>query len=209
MKAVDTGKDKVKKICEVLRRETLEPAEQEAAALLERAREQAAAVVKEAEILGEKIKKRAQEEAEMLRTRTHSSLQQAVKQTLETLRQTIIDKLFNPELKKWLGGGLKSEKVLASLIDAVVKGIEKEGIECDLHAYVSASVAPRDVNALIAPQVLNRLKEKGVLVGTFAGGIQVKLAGENLMIDLSEEALTELLSSYVRKDFREMFFSVT
>lgn len=208
MKAVETGKDKVKKICEVLRRETLEPAEHEAAALLEKARMDAAAIVKEAERQAEKIKLKAQEEADMLRTRTHSTLQQACKQTLETLRQTIIDQLFNSELKKWLGGGLKNEKVLANLLEAVVKGIEKEGIDCDLHAYISSAVSARDVNTLLAPQVVSRLRDKGVLVGTFAGGVQVKLAGENLMIDLSEEALTELLSSYVRKDFREMFFSV-
>ncbi len=208
MKAVETGKDKVKKICEVLRRETLEPAEHEAASLLEKARKEAASIIKEAERQGENIKKKAQEEAEMLRIRTHSTLQQACKQSLETLRQTIIDKLFQPELAKTLGKVLHTDKVLANLIEAVVKGIEKEGIECDLQAYISSAVSARDINELLAPQVIKRLREKGVLVGTFAGGIQVKLVGENLMIDLSEEALTELLCSYVRKDFREMFFSV-
>ncbi len=206
MKAVETGKDKVKKICDVLRRETLEPAEHEAAALLESARTEATSIVKEANRQAKEIVKKAQDEAEMLTTRTHSTLQQACKQTLETLRQTIIDKLFHPELAKWLTSGLQNEKVLASLIEAVVKGIEKEGIECDLQVYISSAVSARDVNALLAPQVIKRLREKGVLVGTFAGGIQVKLVGENLMMDLSETALSELLYTYVRKDFREMFF---
>jgi V/A-type H+/Na+-transporting ATPase subunit E len=206
MKAVETGRDKVKKICEVLRRETLEPAEHEAGALLEKARIEAAVIIREAERRAEEIEKKAQEEANMLRTRTHSSLQHACKQTLETLRQTIIDKLLHPELAKWLGSGLKDSKVLASVIEAVVKGIEKEGIACDLQVYIAADVPARDVNALLAPQVIKRLREKGVLVGTFAGGIQVKLVGENLTIDLSD--LTELLCSYVSKDFREMFFGV-
>lgn len=207
MKAVETGKDKVKKICEILRRETLEPAEHEASVLMEKARAEAAAIIEDAKLRSAEIKKQAQDEADTLRTRTHSTLQHACKQTLETLRQTIIDKLFHPELTKWLNSGLQSEKVLANLLEAVVKGIEKEGIDCDLQAYISSAVSARDVNALLAPEVVKRLREKGVLVGTFAGGIQVKLIGENLMIDLSEEALAELLSSYVRKDFREMFFT--
>ncbi len=209
MKAVETGKDKVKKICEVLRRETLEPAEHEAATILENARTEADAIISKANQQAEELRKKAQDEADKLKLRTHSTLQQACKQTLETLRQTIVDKVFNPELTKWLTTGLQNEKVLANLIEAIVKGIEKEGIECDLQASISSAVSARDVNALLAPQVIKRLREKGVLVGTFSGGIQVKLLGQNLMMDLSETALSELLATYVRKDFREMFFSDT
>jgi len=208
VKPVDTGKDKVKKICEVLRRETLEPAEHEASTLLEKARREAESIIEEAKRQGEMIKQKAQKEADMLKTRTHSSLQAACKQTIESLRQTIREKLFNPELKKVLTAGLQNEKVIARMIEAVIKGLEKEGVEGDLQAYVSSAIPASEVNALLAPEVLKRLKEKGVLVGTFAGGVQVKVVGENLTIDLTEQALTELLGSYVRKDFREMFFNV-
>lgn len=41
MKGTEPGKDKVKKICDILRRETLEPAENEAKQIIDSAKEQA------------------------------------------------------------------------------------------------------------------------------------------------------------------------
>jgi len=48
MEAVETGKDKVKKICEVLRKETLEPALQEAEGIVGEANGKAEAILEQA-----------------------------------------------------------------------------------------------------------------------------------------------------------------
>ncbi len=49
--ATDTGKDKVKKICEVLRKETIEPAIDEARGILEEAHSKGEAIIRDAKKL--------------------------------------------------------------------------------------------------------------------------------------------------------------
>ena len=48
MKSTEVGKDKVKKICDVLRRETLDTAKEEAAAIIEKGREEVKGLIEEA-----------------------------------------------------------------------------------------------------------------------------------------------------------------
>jgi V/A-type H+-transporting ATPase subunit E len=206
MKGTESGKDKVKKICDILRRETLEPAEIEAEQIIRSAKEQAEQIVAVAHKEVEKIHLEARQDIERQRNVFQSSLSQACKQAIEALKQGIEEKLFNQELTRLITKHTQDPKVLAQLVTAVVKGIEKEGIEAELSVYIPATVPARAVNMLLAHETLEKLKEKSVLVGPLTGGIEVKLLKENITIDISDAALKELLANYIRKDFRELIF---
>ncbi len=97
-------------------------------------------------------------------------------------------------------------KILAQLIEGVIKGIEKDGVDGPLSVNIPASVPVASVNKLLAHGILERLKEKSVLIGSMTGGIEVKLHKDNITIDVSDGALKELIANYIRKDFREMIF---
>ncbi|MEN9296355.1 MAG: V-type synthase subunit, partial [Bacteroidota bacterium] len=58
----------------------------------------------------------------------------------ETLKEKIEDKLFSPELRKLIAKPLQDPKVISQLITAVVKAIDKEGIEVDLSAFIPSAV---------------------------------------------------------------------
>lgn len=206
MKGTESGKDKVKKICDILRRDTLEPAQQEAEAVVQSAHDSAAKIVAEAHREAERIREEARQDIQRQKNVFHSSLNQACKQALESLKQMIEGRLLNKELGALIGKKTQDPKVLANLIEAVVKAIQEKGIEADLSAYVPAKVPARDVNHLLAEEVLHQLKEKSVLIGTMGGGIEVKLHGENITLDLSDATLKELVANYIRKDFRELIF---
>jgi V/A-type H+-transporting ATPase subunit E len=208
MKGTETGKDKVKKICDILRRETLEPAEGEAEQIVRSAKEQAEQIVAAARQEVEKIHLEARQEIERQKNIFQSSLIQACKQAIEALKQSIEEKLFNQELGRLMTQYTQDPKILAQLVTAIVKGIEKEGIEAVLSVYVPAAVPARAVNMLLAHEIVEKLKEKSVLVGPLTGGIQVKLHKENMTIDISDVALKELVANYIRKDFRELIFGV-
>ncbi|MBS0604433.1 MAG: V-type ATP synthase subunit E [Verrucomicrobia bacterium] len=208
MKGTETGKDKVKKICDILRRETLDPAINEAEQIIRSAKEQAEEIVASGRREVEKVKEEARQEIERQRNVFQSSLGQACKQSIEALKQSIEEKLFNQELGRILAKHTHDPKVLTQLIAAVVKGIEKEGIEASLSVYVPAAVPARSVNLLLGNEILEKLKEKSVLVGPLTGGIEVKLHKENITVDISDAALKELVANYIRKDFREMIFGV-
>ncbi len=206
MKGIDTGKDKVKKICDVLKRETLEPAKKEAEEIVEAAAVKAEAIIREAKKDAEKTLQDARKEIEKERNVFQSSLNQACKQALEVLKQDIESKLFNPELSKMLHQPLVEPGVLADLIKAVVGAIEKEGTNADLSAFIPQTVTAETVNRLLTKNILEKLKGQSVQVGPLKGGIAVKMDKENITIDVSEEALKELVSNYIRKDFRETLF---
>jgi V/A-type H+-transporting ATPase subunit E len=208
MKGLESGKDKVKKICEVLKKETLEPAKREAEEILQGAHAEAEKIVAEARQKAAGLELDAKKQIERERNIFQSSLNQACKQSLEQLKQQIEDNLFNKELTRLITKQMQDPKVLADLITAIVKAIDKEGIDADLSAYVPASVPAKSVNSLLLQDVLQRLKEKEVLLGSMAGGIAVKLHKDNITLDITDAALKELVSQYIRKDFRDMVFAV-
>lgn len=207
MKGIESGKDKVKKICDILRRETMEPAEAEAGQILRAAKEQAEQIISAAQKEAENIQLEARQDIERQKNVFQSSLNQACKQALDALKQSIEEKLFNQELGRMLTKHTQDPQVLANLIAAVVKAIDKGGLEADLSAYIPAAVPARAVNALLAKEVIEKLREKSVLVGPLTGGIEVKMHKDNITLDITDRALKELLASYIRKDFRELVFN--
>ncbi len=206
MKEAETGSERVKKICDVLRRETLEPAKHEAEEIILEARRQAESLIEDAKKSIEKMDKEAREEIERQKNIFQSSLYQACKQALESLRQSIEEKLFNQELARLFAKNMQSPDVIARLITAVIRAMEKDGIEADLSVYIPAAVPARAVNEMLGKEIIDKLKEKSVLIGPLTAGIEVKLHDQNITIDISDKALKELVASYIRKDFRELFF---
>ena len=206
MKGLETGKDKVKKICDILKKETLEPAKMQAEELLEEAKKEVETILSEARDQADRLLVNARQEIEKQRAIFQASIAQACRQTIEDLKEKVEKKLFSPELRHLIAKPMQDTKVIARLITAVVEAIEKEGIDVDLTAYIPAMIPAEEVNALLASEIIQKLKEKGVLLSSIGGGIEVKLWEQGLILDLSDQALKELLAGYIRKDFRELIF---
>jgi V/A-type H+-transporting ATPase subunit E len=207
MKSLESGKDRIQSICDKLRKKTIEPAKEEAQKLLIEAKKHAESIKAEAEHHAVELIKQARGQIEQERSVFHSALQQASKQTLEGLRQEIENKLFNEELQQVLDTHMADSKVVAGLINAIVNAIEKEGLSTDIAAVIPKTVSPDDVVDLILESVQKRLQNKPLEIGHFAGGVQLRLIGKKMTLDLSDQALKELLANYVRKDFRKIIFS--
>ncbi len=206
MKGLETGKDKVKKICEALRKETLEPAQLEAEELIAIAKAEGEKIIADAKRAMDKMHADARAEIEQRKTVFQASLNQACRQAIELLKQNIEERLFNRGLSSLIIKHTQDPNVLAQLITAVVKALEKDGIDADLSAYIPAAVPAKAVNGLLAQEILDKLREKSVLLGEMEGGVEVKLHQENITVDISDIALKELVASYTRKEFRDMFF---
>lgn len=207
MKTLDKGQDKIKKICSILRDETIEPAKKDAEKIIKEAQKQAEQIINEAHKQAESIINDARHAIEQEKNVFHSSLLQASKQGIEALKQSIEHKLFNEQLVAMLESQTTDPKVISNLINAIVKSVEKEGLEADLTAIIPKNVVPKEVNKLLLEEVLKKLKDHTVTVGNFKGGAQVKIVNKKMTIDISEESLQEILASYIRKDFRKMIFA--
>lgn len=207
MKTLDKEQDKIQQICEALRKETLEPAQTEAEYVISTAKAHANEIVQEAKREAERLIAEAQRAIERERNVFHSSLEQATKQSLEALRQAIDHKLFNAELHDLVVRHTSDPKIIANLITAVIKGIEKDGLGADLIAYVSKAASPQQINALLTEAILKKIKDQSVTLDDFEGGAKVRLEGKRITLDISDAVIEELLKNYVRKDFRKLLFA--
>lgn len=206
MESVETGKDKVKKICEILRRDTLEPAMQEAESIIADARKKAEGILKEAKEKAEKRRSDAEEEIKKKQEIFETSLSQGSRQTLQWLKQEIEQRLINETLQELIIKETTKPQVLSKLISALVKAIQEEGLETDLSAIIPTVVDVEDVNKLLGKEIIAKLKEKSVILGSLKGGTEIKWHKEKVTIDISDSALFELIKRYIRKDFLKFFF---
>ncbi|MBI5345917.1 MAG: hypothetical protein HZB76_02085 [Chlamydiae bacterium] len=169
-----TGKDKIQKICDILKKETIDPAKQEAKEIIENANMQALEIIniskRDAAKLIEEAKKTQEEEKKIFK----ASLDLAAKKG----------------------------------IDAFVMAIGKEGIDSDLTASVAKEINPKDVIHLLVSQAAKKLTEKDIVLSDIAGGVKVKIKDMQLTLDVSAEAIKDLLAGYIRKDFQDIIFKV-
>jgi len=208
MEKFEKGTDKIQKICDTLRKETLEPAKQEAQNIIADAHAKAAKIVKEAEQETKILHEQARKSIEQERNVFQSSLEQAARQGLEALRQSIEHKLFNEELEKVIEKHTADPTVIAQVINAIVEALQKDGLSADLSAFIPKHVSSEKVNALLLQNVMSKLREKGVALGDFAGGAEIKVHGKRLTIDITDKTLQEILAAYARKDFRQLIFGI-
>ena len=206
LKGIDTGKEKVKQICDILRRETLEPAKKNAEQIVHSAQTEAAQILYDAKVEAEKVRAKALEDMAKEKSVFQASLNQACKQSLESLKDSIENKLFDEELSLLLKKPLQEPRVIADLIQAVISALQKEGIDADLDVIIPRTITAEAINELLLSQIVDRLNNRSVSVGSIQGGIEVKIQKEHLTIDVTDTALKEMVSKYIRKDFREILF---
>ena len=205
-KTLETGQEKIQKICDVLRLETLEPAKKEAGNIISEARIEAEQIIKEAKKQSEQFLIEAKHKIEQERNVLQSSLLQASRQSLEALRQAIEHKLFNPNLHMLLERHMANPQVIADLITGLVKAIEKEGLNANIEAFIPSKVSPQEVASLLGKEILEALKNHSVTIGDFDGGAKVKLVDKQLSLEITDKEVEDILKRYVRKEFRKMLF---
>lgn len=208
MKGLETGKDKIQKICDALRKETLEPAKQEAREIVENAHLQASEIVVDAKKKGEALLHKAEKEIEEKKKVFQSSLNLACRQGIENLKQKIEEELFDKELANLVTAEMAKPKLIVELLSSFMRAMEEKGVEEEFIAVIPKEISPRSINELLASRILEKLQNKTVTVGDFEGGIQIKLKGKQITIDISDSVVRELIAQYIRRDFRDLVFHV-
>ncbi|SCA63163.1 V-type ATP synthase subunit E [Chlamydiales bacterium SCGC AG-110-M15] len=204
---LEKGKDKIQHICAVLKDETLKPAQEEAKRIISEAKAERERIIEEAEANADKLVTAARESISRERSIFQSSLHQACRQGLESLRQDIENKLFNQELAEMLETGGSSAETVSKLINAIVGAIDKEGVGADISAQIPSTLSLSSVNSLLAENISKKLRQNTVDVGSFKGGARVKIHDKRVSIDITDDAMKELLKSYLSKDFRKYLFT--
>lgn len=198
--------DKLKKICDSLREDALKPAEEQADILLKEAKIKADKFISEAREEANRIIKEADEEAANKLIVAKAEIERTLERSLDVLKQSIENKIFKENLVEWLDSSISSSEVSAEFIKAIIVALEKQGLDSDLTVYISRSLNSKEVNKLLGKEILKKLRESSVILGNFSGGVKVRVNQKSLELDVTTEALKDLFSRYLRKDFREILF---
>lgn len=208
MKGLDNGKNKIQKICDALRVETLEPAKQEAREILENAHLQAAELVREAKEKTQSLIETTDREIDQKQKVFQSSIQLACRQAIELLKQKIEKELFFHGLEDYVAKEMADPKLISNLINSCIKLLQENGIEEDLSVVIPQTISPRAINCLLVQHFIDRLQEKSVILGDFDGGVQINLRDRRITIDISDRIVRELIANFIRHDFRDLVFQV-
>ena len=208
MKEIETGKDQIKKICSAIKTQTIEPAKQQAKEIIENAKLEAKQIIEAAEKQREEIFAKTEEEVERRKKLCASSIKYACIQVIDKLKQEIENRFFKSNLHELVKKASSDPDIIAKLITSIVKAIDREGIDVDLSAFIPKEISAEKINKLLLKDILDELQEKKVLEGAFSGGAKVKLHDKQITIDISDEALNDLIAEFIRKDFRDMIFGV-
>lgn len=202
-----SNQDKVQKICDTIRRDTLLPAELKAKEILENAEYVAAITIDKARKEAKRLHDEAHIEIAKDRQAFTSSLHIACKQTLDLFKQKIEKKVFHDGLSKIIEETTKKPEIITRCIEAILDALAKEGIEQDLQLIIPKSVPPQDIITMLIQKAVIALESAPIELGSFAGGAKIRIREQHITIDVSDIALKELIAGFLREDFRTLVFS--
>ncbi len=206
MKNLETSKEKIQNICDIIKEEAIEPAHQQAHEIVENAKIQAAQIVKEAEEKAKEMVETRQKELKALESQVTASLRLAAREALATLKEKIEKKLFSPTLHELLKQELSQDNLIADLINSLIQAVEKEGMDGDLLAYIGKDASKEKVSEYLTKSAITRLKKEKIFIGGFQGGAQLSIPDNKITLDMSDEAIYDLFTKFLQKDFQKLLF---
>ncbi|MCB1213762.1 MAG: V-type ATP synthase subunit E [Chlamydiia bacterium] len=209
MKTLDTGKEKVDALCEKLTQEALEPARKKSKEIVHKAEEEAEKIVADAHLRAQNLVNEALSKIENAKRVFEVSLRQAARQSLETLRQSVENELFAKELYPNIEQATGDKNWVAQLLKAMIEAVERSGIDTDLTAMIPNTLSADQINSQLGGNLLKKLKDHTVEIGDFKGGARLTLNNLQIILDMSDESLRELLTSFLKEPLRRYFFKDT
>jgi len=204
MKHLDTGSDKIKKICDAIRYETLEPAKQQAKLIIEQATDQAASIIQEARVQAETILENAKKLHEKEQNIFESSLAHAAKIFKEKLKLEIENHFLSPSLSQISSTLFHKDQLCAQLVSAFIEGLKNKSLNGDLSLIISEGLNKEEFVKAISSNIKNLISS--VQTSHIAPGVSIRSEKDNLRIDLSEKQINQALLDSMRADFRKYFF---
>ena len=194
-----------------VRDEGVEQAREESRRLLEEARAEATAIVEEARAEADAAWKSAQKEIETHRTSAHEALKMAARDAVLALTEGVA-RAFEEHVKRLVTSITTDEELTRTMI-LLLAGRTGEQITADkdLEIMLSRALFDQDVDEKLRDrskqQILSisreMLREGVELIPSddIQGGATVRLVGENLEIDLTDRAISDLMLRYMQPRF--------
>lgn len=202
---------KIQKLCAQLKDRTLQPALEEAKRVKEEAKVFADGLLQQAHKQKDEIVASAQKEIDMRQKVFYSALENAKNQAVSTLQQEIEKAVFHPEISSLLGEKLEDPGLVKQAIEVLIASSEESGTlkgdKGEKTLMLSKGLSKEAVAKAVSKKVLERLNGKVIQLKEIKGGAMLKIENKNMVLDLSDQAIEQLLFNYMRKEFRDLIFN--
>ena len=178
--------------------EGIAKAEAEKNAIMESAKAESAKMIEDAKKEAAELIRKAEEEAKMSLSKGSAAIRQAARDVIIALRADI-EKRLKTLVSDCLGEAMTPE-LMGKIVFEMVKAYREKNPNGDV--TVELLLQQKDAAALekhLKAGVLKDLKAKPELSvgGDFASGLQIGFKGDDVFLDFSDDALTEVICAYV------------
>lgn len=201
-----------------LREQGVAEGHRQAADLLEEARSRATHMIEQATAKSDSMRKEAEQESRQMQQAAQAALGLALRDTTLKLREEIYGK-FAAELKRIVEREIADPSLIRQTVEDIVRQAVPGGATAGLKIVLPASVAtaedlrknPQELEqgslsqwaATLAQEALS--KGIDLLPATDSSpGIRVELAGGDVRIDATDQAITQLLLKHLMPRFRAL-----
>ncbi|MBI5274376.1 MAG: hypothetical protein HY860_04915 [Chlamydiales bacterium] len=207
MTQIDTGNEKIKKICDVLKAQTLDPAKEEAKKIIEIAKKEAEKIVKEAKEKSAQLITIAETECEDKKRLMEASLKLASRQAVSSLRQKISQDLFSKEFSLIVKQVMQKPSIIAKAIEAAIGQVGHGKEFSDILIELPKVVSPDQIIQELTQTIKDKLSKQQLQIGDIESGVVIHKQHDNIAIDLTEESATQLLGRYITEHLQQYIFS--
>jgi V/A-type H+/Na+-transporting ATPase subunit E len=207
MNTQTTSDERLAAICQMIRNETLDPAIKEAEHIKQLAEREAARIRAEAKQQAEKLLHEARQQLKEEKEAFEASLHQSSQQLLGVLKEQIERELFNPGVDSYLSSEFKDTVQVGAILRIILEDLSKEGPFGDISAYIGKNLNKEEVVKHLLTDSLRRLSSGEVQTGHFPSGVIIKIHDQHLAIEITPDAIREIILPFLRPDFRRFLFN--
>jgi V/A-type H+/Na+-transporting ATPase subunit E len=199
----------VQELINQIRDEGVQAAKLEADKLIHEAKEQAAAIVAKAKAEAKETSEKARRDIAAEKNNSLEALQLAARDTVIRLG-TEVRAAFEAHVRRLVSVELKDENVLRDLIIAIAdKGAAQLPKHRDIEILLCEGSLPAGEDRVkhFIMKVTHSMLKEGIEIKTIpqsTAGIKVRLKNEDLEIDLTEKAVTDLLVQHLLPRYRKI-----
>lgn len=178
-----------------INKEGVQKAEEERDKLISEARQEADKIVSDANEKAEQIIADARKEEKLLEEKGRQALQQAARDTVLSLRSRLKD-IMNEVVQQSIGEGVNSEQLAEFIREIITTYAEDQGGEFEVQVPTDKK---EGVEKYLFGQLTEELKKRVNIapVEDISGGFKISVEDENVEYDFSDEALAEVLCTFL------------
>lgn len=202
----------VQRLIDRIREEAVGEGRAEATALVEAAKAEAAAILERAERERDELQRKAHREIEVEKQASRAAVHTAARDVILGLKSEVVAS-FEAHVHRLVSDTLRDPELMQTLVLVIAGRVAEEvtvgkEIEVVVSALLDEHAPDEPMPAVVRDGILgisHDMLREGVELRTspkVSAGAKIQLVGEHIEIDLSEDAITEMLLAYLTPRFR-------